>query len=51
VWRATVDTPQNLLDPEWVRSAAYVYASVKARWFQAIPAHLADQYDAGIHPA
>ena len=50
LWRATLDSPKNLPDPEWVPSAGYVYASVKARWFQAIPAHLTDRYDAEIHP-
>jgi hypothetical protein len=51
VWRATLDSPQNLLDPEWVPSAGYTYAGIKATWFQDIPVHLAEQYDAEIHPA
>ncbi|SPQ20077.1 c616493d-c862-4b8f-9802-65a3f0e494ed [Thermothielavioides terrestris] len=51
LWRATLESPKHLLDPEWVPSAGYVYASVKARWFQTLLDHLADRYDAEIHPA
>ncbi|KAH6628830.1 hypothetical protein F5144DRAFT_604953 [Chaetomium tenue] len=51
LWRPTLYRPKDPRDPEWVPSAGYVYASIKAGWFQAIAAHLTERYDGEIHPA
>ncbi|KAH6628037.1 hypothetical protein F5144DRAFT_292925 [Chaetomium tenue] len=49
LWRETLDD-QKHLDPEWVENAGYIYATMRAHWFDGVLARLQYDYDGEMHP-
>lgn len=49
MWRETLDDRKHI-DPEWVENAGYVYATMRAKWFDNRLSRLGYHYGGEIHP-
>ncbi|GAB1312684.1 hypothetical protein MFIFM68171_02894 [Madurella fahalii] len=49
MWRETLDD-KKYIDPEWVENAGYVYATMRAKWFDNRLSRLGYRYGSEIHP-
>ena len=49
MWRETLDD-QKHIDPEWVENAGYIYATMRAEWFDNILLRLRYHYEGQTHP-